>query len=64
MRAEILRVGPSSGLWQMFRPIFELAQVGTAVLAALGKGKGRLLLLGCALADAIVVLRVILLNLD
>ena len=56
--------GPSPGLWQTLRPVFELALEGTVALAIFGKGKGRLLLLGWALADAFVVIVVFVLAMD
>jgi len=51
---------PTAGVWTLFVPISNLAVIGTLLLGFLGKGKGKVTLLGRGLsvlfAEAIVVL--------
>jgi hypothetical protein len=55
---------PAPGLWKPLGPLFGRSVVLSVVLAALGKGKGRLLLVGSALANIFAVLMVLVLEMD
>ena len=57
-------LGPSPGLWKHLGPVFTWALVVSVVLATLGKGKERILVLGWALAAVFVMAMVFMLDMD
>jgi hypothetical protein len=57
-------MGPEPGLWKPLRRLFYCTLVGALALAALGKGKGRFLVLGSVVADMFAVVMVVLMDMD
>jgi hypothetical protein len=46
---------PLPGLWLKIRPLAEVSVLATIAVGALGKGKGRLFIIACALSIVLVV---------
>ena len=55
---------PTPGLWKDLGPVFGRSVVASIALASLGKGKGRLLVVGSALAVMFVVIAIFRLEMD
>jgi hypothetical protein len=55
---------PSPGLWKSLGPTIKWTLVATVVFAALGKGRGRFLVLAWAVADVFTVAMVYMLQMD
>ena len=55
---------PSPGLWKSLGPIIKWTLVASVAFVALGKGKGRFLVLKWAVADVFAVAMVYMLQMD
>ena len=55
---------PSPGLWKSLGPIIRWTLIASIAFAALGKGKGRFLVLVCAVADVFAIAIVNMLQMD
>jgi len=55
---------PSPGLWRYLGPINKWTLLASVAFASLGKGKGRFVVLGWAVADVLTVMMVSILDMD
>jgi hypothetical protein len=57
-------LGPPPGLWKLLGPVLKWTLIASVVLATLGKGKGRILVLGGSVSVVLVMAIVFVLDMD